>query len=75
MDDDCTRFPNEELLPAGIRWRWLKAKGMEWQTAYQEYNTLVSNSFGQHAGAATLKTAGRIGAFWSPNVPETGYGQ
>ena len=74
MDDDCTRFPNEEMLSAGIRWRWLKAKGMEWQTAFQEYNTVVGNSFGQHAGAPTLKMAGRTGAFWSPNVPETGYG-
>lgn len=74
-DDDTVCFPNDEMMVQGIRWRWLKAKGLEWGTVYQEYNTLVEKSYGQHAGAPTLRAAGRMGTFYMPNVPETGFGQ
>lgn len=69
-DDDVVRFPTEELMVLATRWRWLKAKGMEWQTAYQEAENLIASMFGKHAGAATLKMGGRRSAWLHPNIPE-----
>ncbi len=71
-DTDTARLP-EELIALGVRWRFLKAKGLEWTTAFQEYQDQVGKRSVQQKGAPKL-SAGAKRDIYAVNVPETGFG-
>lgn len=79
-DTDTVRFTGDdsngdELMALGIRWRFLKAKGLEWETPYNEYLTQRNQTAASQDAAPTLSAGSRnLSAFRFPNVPETGYG-
>lgn len=69
VDTDEPRIPFE-LFELGIEWRWRKAKGLEWQTPFQQYTDQLNKRAVTQKGAPTLKAGGRTFAFNHPNVPE-----
>lgn len=71
-DTDTTRIP-EELVTLGVIWRFLKAKGLEWQTWFQQYQDQIKRGSTNQMGSPTLNaSSGR--SYFVPNIPETGFG-
>lgn len=68
--DDDTGIISEELMTLGIVWRFLKHKGLEWQTPYQQYTDQVAKRAVQQEGAPTLQAAGKAFNMWAANIKE-----
>jgi hypothetical protein len=71
-DTDTSRIP-EALISAGIKWRWLKSKGLEWMTSYEESEDQITKATVQQKGAAVL-SAGTSRPLSDVNIPENGFG-
>lgn len=72
-DTDTLRMRDaDEVFILGLRWRFLKAKGLGWETPFQEYMQQRQQRAGTQEGAPTLNAAGRNfwGSWYRPNVPE-----
>jgi hypothetical protein len=69
VDTDVSLLP-ANLFELGIEWRWRKAKGLEWQTPFQQYSDQLNKRAVTQKGAPTLQAGGRASAFNRPNVPE-----
>lgn len=63
-DTDTSVF-NETMMQRGLRWRFLRAKGLSYSQEYQEWITLVQREAARSKGIPTLNTAGN----WSDTLP------
>lgn len=75
--DDDTGIISEDLMGMGIKWRWLKAKGLNYDEEYREYQAACDRDFAQSAGAPVLNIGRRarlIVGLTNAAIPETGYG-
>lgn len=54
MDDDLPLF-DDELLQAGLKWRWNKSKGLDYQEDFQDYEVMVANAITADATARRIK--------------------
>lgn len=52
-DDDETLLP-EDLLILGLRWRWMKEKGLEYAELFRDYEALVKQYLGNDGGKKSL---------------------
>lgn len=57
LDTDVSLI-DEKLITLGVRWRWLKAKGLEWMSVFEEYNDNLQKSMAVQEPPATLNMMG-----------------
>ncbi len=74
-DSDLIVF-DEYTFKLGVKWRFRKEKGLEWQSFKDEWDQALPVEASAEIGAKTLSMADDIGRiFISPRqVPDTGYG-
>lgn len=75
--DTDTGVLDEYLMRLGIRWRFLERLGLDFDSAYQEYEREVNSALGRDAGARVLNlTTPRVSPnlIGPANVPDTGFG-
>jgi len=68
---------SEDLLTIGIKWRFLKAKGLAYEDDFQQYQDKYNKLIGRDAAARNLPLNARAGGVRllnSANVPDTGFG-
>jgi hypothetical protein len=54
--DDDTLILNNDLLILGVIWRFMRVKGLDWQTEFQEYDSMYRRERGTNGGAQTINT-------------------
>ena len=54
--DDDTFVLDDDLLILDVRWRFLRAKGLDYQGELAEYNQYVTSEIGLDSGARTIDT-------------------
>lgn len=73
-DDDFTFFP-ETLVERGLRWRFLRAKGLDYQQEYQGWIELLQRVAARDGGMVRLNAANNYPVpRMAPFVPEVGFG-
>lgn len=75
--DTDTYVLDEDMFIKGIKWRYLRAKGLDYSQEYADYLADMNKVVGRDGGARDLPLAG--GTFGThflgyENIPETGYG-
>lgn len=63
-DDDTCRL-DEQLVTAGIIWRWKRTKGLEYAQDYQQYQIRVLNAIARDGGRQTINMGDPN---WTPGV-------
>jgi hypothetical protein len=77
MNDSDVSLIDEDLLTVSLRWRFLKAKGLDWQDDYKQYMGKLDLVKGRSASSRNLPLNARasgIRLLNSQNVPDTGFG-
>lgn len=54
LDDDLALF-DDELLMAGLKWRWNKSKGLDYNEDFADYEIMVANAMTADATARRIK--------------------
>lgn len=57
-DSDLILLP-EEIVLNGLRWRWMREKGLDYGEVFRTYETQVANALGQDGGKRILNQGGR----------------
>lgn len=73
-DNDTSIFP-ETLIERGVRWRFLRAKGLSYEQEYQSWIELLQRIAARDGGMPRLSAS--LNYPWtriSPFVPDTGFG-
>lgn len=68
---------DEDLMTMGVKWRFLKAKGLDWEADQAEYMAKKDKLTGRAASARSLPLNSRASGLRllnSQNVPDTGFG-
>lgn len=52
--DDDVGVLSEEIMASGVRWRFLRAKGMDYAEEFREYEMMVSQEIARDGGRRTL---------------------
>lgn len=76
LDTDVSII-NEDLLTLSLKYRFLKAKGLPWDDAWQEFKEKKEKATGRSASARNLplnSRAGGVRLISSQQVPDTGFG-
>jgi hypothetical protein len=71
--DSDESYLDEWLITLGVRWRFLKSKGLEYAQDLQTYNFELSQKQARDGGNTELSTTGSDGYILSPNVPQGGF--
>ena len=72
--DNDTVLLDEELLTLGVKWRFLKAKGIPWEAEYREYEDMLQTLLGENGVAGIVRLDQQSFADRMTNVPEQGFG-
>ncbi len=73
-DDDTSIFP-EVLVERGLRWRFLRAKGLDYQQEYQNWIELLQRVVARDGGMVKLNAGNNYPVpRVAPFVPEVGFG-
>jgi hypothetical protein len=76
-DDNDIYILDEDVFIQGLKWRFLRSKGLDYEEEYQNYELDVQRSISRDGGSRDLSLNSRgystqfLNGF---NVPETGYG-
>jgi hypothetical protein len=76
-NDTDVSLISEDLMVLSLKWRFLKAKGLDWEAEYKEYKDKFDRVAGRAASARNLPLNARasgIRLLNSQNVPDTGFG-
>mgnify|MGYP003394056902 CR=1 FL=1 len=76
--DTDTYYLDEDCFILGLKWRFLRAKGLDYSQEFDTYMKAANRVMGRDGGARDLKLnaqAVAIGLISSNNIPETGFGQ
>lgn len=76
LDTDVSLI-NEDLITLGLKWRFLKAKGLDWEADQAEYKAKKDKITGRSASARSLPLNSRASGLRllnAQNVPDTGFG-
>jgi len=82
INDNDVVILDEDLMVAGVKWRWRSAHGMDIVASLAEYNEMLDMKSGGDEPAQRLNMVGPtyrdpedgLGTPWNPNVPEVGFG-
>lgn len=74
-NDNDTGLLDEKIMTAGIKWRFLQAKGMPFETEYKRWEAIVEAAQADNGGRGVINMneGARIG-IGVPNIPDTGFG-
>jgi len=72
--DNDTVLLDDEVLTLGVKWRFLKAKGIPWEAEYREYEDMVQSLLGQNGGSPVVALDKPSFADRLTSVPEQGFG-
>lgn len=78
LDLDTTRL-DESLIELGVKWRWLKSRGLDYGEEYRTYNEAVDLRYAQDLTLPTVPLAPRrdfldLSPMTNGYVPDRGYG-
>ncbi len=76
LDTDVSIL-NEDLLTLSLKYRFLKAKGLPWDDAYEEFRQKKEKATGRAASARNLPLNSRsmgIRLLSSQNIPDSSFG-
>ena len=76
-DDSDTYVLDEDCFIQGIKWRFLRAKGLDYAEEYQSYEADVSRTISRDGGSRDLSMDGdgfNVQFLNGYNIPDTGYG-
>jgi hypothetical protein len=65
---------DEELMTMGVKWRFLKEKGLPYEEDFNEYETEVENAIARDKTARTVSFDRTPDMVVGVNIPESGYG-
>jgi hypothetical protein len=77
QNDTDVSLVSEDLMVLSLKWRFLKAKGLDWEKEEKDFNTKFDLVKGRNASARNLPLNARasgIRLLNSANVPDTGFG-
>ena len=72
--DNDTALLDEEVLTLGVKWRFLKAKGIPWEAEYREYEDMLQSLLGQNGGSPVIALDNDRIADRLSGIPEQGFG-
>lgn len=72
--DSDTCLLDEDLLTLDLKWRFLQAKGMPFDTEFEEWKVMRDVRLASYGGARKLSLDMPALATFPENVPDTGYG-
>lgn len=72
--DNDTALLDEEVLTLGVKWRFLKAKGIPWEAEYREYEDMLQSLLGQNGGNPVVALDRDGFADRLTGIPEQGFG-
>lgn len=77
-DTDSPILPDDVILMS-LKYRFLQAKGLDWDIAYKEYNSKKEKATGRSASARNLPLNSRsrnmnVSLMGSHSIPDTGFG-
>jgi hypothetical protein len=75
-DGDLYRWP-EDTLKLGIKWRFLRAKGLDYGEEYREYTESRDTQIATSGASRSLRlnaTANGLNLLGYDNIPDSGYG-
>ena len=72
--DNDTTLLDPELLTLGVKWRFLKAKGIPWEAEYREYEDLLQTLLAQSGGSPIVRLDKDSLSDRFTNIPEQGFG-
>lgn len=76
VDTDESKVP-EELVELGVKWRFRRAKGLDFSAEFAEYNTMVKQQFAAYKAPADIPVGGPrfpVDGLTCGYVPDNGYG-
>ncbi len=74
LDNDIPRL-DEELITLGIKWRFKKEKGLDWEEDFAEYKLLKMEAMARDGGARTLQFCEPDDLIqFGVNIPDINYG-
>lgn len=73
--DTDTFYLDDDLMIMGLKWRFKKAKGFDWQDDYQEYITHFNLMIGRDGGQRVLSLGGEGFSMLGVNIPDGDFGQ
>lgn len=76
LDTDVSILP-EDLILLSLKWRYLRAKGLDYDEEYDQYEEKLDRTIGRSASNRSLPLNARasgIRLLNSQNVPDTGFG-
>lgn len=76
-DDQDTSKLDEDLITADLKWRFLQAKGMNFQTEYARWESLKEELLTDNGGHGVIDLGLPVprNTGFGGNLPQTGYGQ
>lgn len=73
-DSDVARL-DEDLITLGVKWRFEKAKGLDWQEDFAEYEKVRKQTQARDGGSRKLSLGrGGLGRYLGVNTPERDFG-
>lgn len=70
LDDDAVCLFDEDLMIEGMRWAYLRAKGIDYTQERQDWEQQVKSSFARFNGPQRINLADEMGDYYEwPNVP------
>ena len=72
-DTDLCLF-DDELMIAGLKWRFMRARGMQYADLEREYQILKSRAAARWNPGRILSLTGPKPRNWWPNIPEGSWG-
>src|SRR5262245_24902206 len=75
-NDNDTPLLDDALLTADVKWRFLQAKGMPFETEYKRWESIKEALQSDNGGRTVIDMNGSApsGGIGEPNIPDTGYG-
>ncbi len=67
--DSDTSYLDEKLIVLGVRWRFLKSKGLDYAEDFRTYQTQVTQKQARDGGNTEISSTGDSGYILSPNLP------
>ena len=68
--DDDTSIINEDILTLGTKWRFLKAKGLDYSEEFRSYESALESVFGSDGAAPLVDMTGTIIDWTIPALPD-----
>lgn len=70
LADDDENYLDDNLFRLGIRWRFLKSKGLDYAEDFRTYQEYIARKQARDGGNSMISTTGDGQYILSPNIPE-----